>query len=70
MQIRCRNCTRPYALKRDEVHAALEKMHAENLKHYDSRCPHCGKNNQVSLKELKRFAPNWSPAEVEETQAE
>ena len=61
MQIRCRNCNRPFALKRDEVIAALETMHTENLKHYDAHCPHCGKNNQISQKELKRSAPGWSP---------
>jgi phage terminase large subunit GpA-like protein len=65
MQIRCRNCTRPYALKREEVLTALDMMHAENLKHYDSHCPHCGKNNQVSIKEMKRFAPSWAPKEAE-----
>lgn len=65
MQIRCRNCSRPYALKRDEVHAALDVMHAEGLKHYDAHCPHCGKNNQVSIQEMKRFAPNWSPTEAQ-----
>jgi drug/metabolite transporter (DMT)-like permease len=68
MQIRCRNCNRPYALKREEVIAALDTMHTENLKHYDVHCPHCGKNNQVSQKELKRSAPGWSPEQAQPTQ--
>jgi Zn finger protein HypA/HybF involved in hydrogenase expression len=65
MQIRCRNCNRPYALKKDEVHAALDTMHAEEQKHYQSHCPHCGKNNLVSQKELQRAAPTWTPTAAE-----
>ena len=56
MQIRCRHCNRPYALKRDNVHAALERMLAEDLQHYNVQCPHCGKNNRVSRKQLRRAA--------------
>lgn len=70
MQIRCRNCNRPYALKREEVLAALDTMHAEDLKYYLSHCPHCGKNNQVSQKELHRAAPTWEPTKVAEKQEE
>lgn len=65
MQLRCRNCNRPFALKREEIHAALEIVHAEDLKHYNVHCPHCGKSNKISVKELKRGAPGWTPAPVE-----
>ncbi|HNB50939.1 MAG TPA: hypothetical protein PK530_03305 [Anaerolineales bacterium] len=70
MQIRCRNCNRPYALKKEEVLVALDTLHTEDLKYYQSHCPHCGKNNQVSQKELQRAAPTWTPTETPEKQAE
>ena len=59
MQIRCRHCGRPYALKKEEVHAALDQMTAEDMKHYNSYCPHCGKINRISIKEMRRGAPTW-----------
>jgi hypothetical protein len=64
MQIKCRHCNRPYAMQRDAVHAALQQIHDEGLKYHNSNCPHCGKNNQVSNKELQRGAPGWTPAEA------
>ena len=63
MQTRCQNCHRPYAIKRDEVHAALDYMAEEDLQHYNSHCPHCGKTNRVSRKQLERAAPNRSREE-------
>ncbi|MCB9136364.1 MAG: hypothetical protein H6636_13120 [Anaerolineales bacterium] len=68
MQIRCRNCNRPYALKKEEVLAALDRLHAEDLKYFQSHCPHCGKNNQIPQKDLHRAAPTWTPTEVAEAQ--
>jgi hypothetical protein len=59
MQIRCRHCNRPYALKRDELEAALNDVNAQNLKHYNSFCHHCGKANRASQKQLKQAAPWW-----------
>jgi hypothetical protein len=68
MQVRCRHCNRPYAIKRDEVHAALDMLHTEDLVHYNSYCPHCGKINRLAKKQLKRQAPTWEPSkEAEET---
>ncbi len=63
MQIRCRHCNRPYALKREEVATALNNMFAEDLQHYNSHCPHCSKNNRVSRKQLRRSAPWWKREE-------
>ena len=63
MQVRCRHCNRPYAIKNEEIHAAMDQIHAEGLKHYNSYCTHCGKTNRKSGKELKRFAPTWKPSE-------
>lgn len=59
MQLRCYNCHRPFYLSRDAIYAALDKVAAENLTHYDVPCPHCRRVNRVSPKELRRAAPNW-----------
>jgi len=65
MQTRCRHCNRPYALKQEEVFAALESIEAEDLKHYNAYCPHCGKANRLSKKELQRAAPTWGKTQEE-----
>jgi len=59
MQLRCYNCHRPFSLSKDTIYAALDKVAAENLTHYDVPCPHCRRVNRVSPKELRRAAPNW-----------
>ncbi len=65
MQIRCRHCNRPYAIKREELEAALNAVFSEDLKHYNSFCSHCGKVNRASRKQLQRAAPWWKPAPAE-----
>lgn len=71
MQVRCRHCNRPYALGRDEVQAALDIITTENLKHYNSYCPHCGKTNRFSQKQMRRSAPWWTATpKVENSKAE
>jgi redox-regulated HSP33 family molecular chaperone len=64
MQIRCQFCHRPYALGKQAVHDALDYIFEENLHHYDTVCPHCGKTNHVSRDELHRSAPDWNKNEV------
>jgi phage FluMu protein Com len=61
MQIRCYHCNRPFALKKEVVHAALDMITSENLSHYDAHCPHCRRVNRVSRQELLRAAPDWEP---------
>ena len=63
MQIRCYNCRTPINLNRDLVHAALDEMLAQNHNHHNVNCPRCRKVNRVSKKQLRRWAPNWKPAE-------
>ena len=69
MQIRCANCHKPFALGREEVHAALDAIHAEGLTHYNAHCPHCRRANRVSREELQRAAPDWHPGEAAEESA-
>jgi len=64
MQIRCYNCHKPYALGKDAVHLALQEMTDSQMSHYNAYCPHCGRANRVSLKDLQRAAPDWSPEKV------
>jgi hypothetical protein len=46
----------------EEKIAALRKMHAENLHHYDARCPRCGRANAISRERLEMFTPGWEEA--------
>ena len=58
MQIRCYKCHMPITLSRDFVAEALKVLEAENLAHYDVRCPKCRTTNRVSLEQLRRAAPH------------
>jgi len=66
MQIRCSNCHRPFAISRDNIHAALDVVFEEDLQHYNVQCPHCRRTNRVSREELLRAAPNWEREKREE----
>lgn len=68
MQIRCAHCGIPFSLNREAVHAALDMMHEQDLKHYDARCPQCRKVNRVALKRLQRAAPDWEKSASGETE--
>ena len=65
MQIRCHNCHKPFALKRETVHAALDLMTSQEMSHYDAPCPHCRRVNRVSRDELQRAAPDWKKPSAE-----
>jgi len=39
--------------------AALQRMEAENLLHYDAFCPRCRRANTVSRQRLEQFTPGW-----------
>jgi phage FluMu protein Com len=59
MQIRCSYCGIPYSLSKEGVLAALDSLTAEDLKHFDIRCPKCRKVNHISREALLRAAPDW-----------
>jgi len=59
MNIRCAFCQTPYAISRNEVLAALQKMEAENLHHYDAHCPRCRRATQIPRQKLEQAFPNW-----------
>ena len=62
MNLRCFYCQTPFTLGMDEKIAALRKMHAENLHHYDAICPRCKRANPVSRERLEMFTPGWETA--------
>jgi hypothetical protein len=70
MQILCNHCHKPYALNKEEVHQALDRVASEGLSHYDAQCPHCRRVNRVSQKELMRAAPDWKSQTAERSKSE
>jgi hypothetical protein len=63
MQIRCQQCHRPFALKKDEIMQALDEMAEEDLTHYNVNCPHCRKMMRITKKSMLRYAPGWKKKE-------
>ena len=63
MQIRCYACHIPFALNKEEVHAALDIITEGKLSHFNAHCPRCRKVNRVSRQQLLRAAPDWVPPE-------
>src|SRR5271169_55828 len=69
MNLTCSFCQTPFTLGMAEKVAALQRMHAENLNHYDAHCPRCGRANAVSRERLEMFTPGWQEA-IKETASE
>ncbi len=67
MQIRCYHCSKPFALNKDAVHAALDQITEQDQSHYNAQCPHCRKVNRISRQELLRAAPDWRREATEKT---
>ena len=61
IRLRCYNCRTPFAVKPDEVLAALNLLQREGHKHYNALCPRCGRAIKISKKQLRRAVPNWQP---------
>jgi phage FluMu protein Com len=59
MNMRCAFCQNPYAIGRNEMLSALQKMEAENLSHYDAHCPRCRRVTQIPRQKLELANPNW-----------
>jgi hypothetical protein len=59
MNLRCTYCQTPFSVGRMEKLAALQRMGAENLHHYDAFCPRCRRANSVSRERLEQFTPGW-----------
>ena len=62
MNLTCTYCQTPFTLGMAEKVAALQKMQAENMHHYDAHCPRCGHANAVSRERLEMFTPGWQEA--------
>jgi hypothetical protein len=61
MNLVCSYCQTPFTLSMTEKVAALRKMEAENLRHYDAVCPR-GHVNAISRERLEMFTPGWQEA--------
>jgi hypothetical protein len=59
MNLRCTYCQTPFTVGRLEKLAALQRMQAEDLHHYDVFCPRCRRANSVSRQRLEIFTPGW-----------
>ena len=68
IRMRCFKCQTLFVIKNDEIRAALEVVHSDNLKHYNSSCPKCGRANKVSNNQLKKAIPNWEPSSTNSTE--
>ncbi|MFZ1041846.1 MAG: hypothetical protein WCA79_09715 [Anaerolineales bacterium] len=69
MNLTCSYCQTPFTLGMAEKVAALQRMQAENMHHYDAHCPRCGRANAVSRERLEMFTPGWQDA-IKETASE
>ena len=69
MNLTCSYCQTPFTLGMAEKVAALQRMQAENMHHYDAHCPRCGRANAVSRARLEMFTPGWQEA-IKETASE
>ena len=69
MNLTCSYCQTPFTLGMAQKVAALQRMQAENLNHYDAHCPRCGRANAVSRERLEMFTPGWQDA-IKETASE
>ncbi len=59
MNLRCTYCQTPFTVGRLEKLAAIQRLQAENLHHYDVFCPRCRRANSVSRQRLEIFTPGW-----------
>jgi phage FluMu protein Com len=66
MQTRCYRCGWSFAIKQEEIVAALHNLEAEGGVHYDVRCPRCRHINKLSIEQLRRAVPR--PATEEATE--
>ena len=62
MNLTCFYCQTPFTLSMEQKVAALRKMYAEDLHHYDAHCPRCGRANAISRERLEMFTPGWEEA--------
>jgi hypothetical protein len=59
MQLRCSFCQTMFAISREDMLAALERLADEKLKYYDAHCPKCRRANRVDHLKLELAYPNW-----------
>jgi hypothetical protein len=59
MNLRCTYCQTPFTVGRLEKLAAIQRMQAEDLHHFDVFCPRCRRATSVSRQRLEIFTPGW-----------
>lgn len=59
MQLRCTYCQTMFAIRRDEMLAALQHMEQHQQKYYDAHCPKCRRANRVEGKRIEALFPDW-----------
>jgi RNase P subunit RPR2 len=71
---RCQHCKQLLNFKTEEVRAMVNEAQEARQKHYEIRCPQCGKYMKLQVSELKRRLPPPetalpAPAEASEVPA-
>jgi phage FluMu protein Com len=66
MQTRCYRCGWSFAIKNEEIVAALHNLEAEGGVHYDVRCPRCRHINKLSIEQLRRAVPRTTAEETKD----
>jgi len=67
---RCQHCKQLLNFKTEEVRAMVNEAQEARQKHYEIRCPQCGKYMKLQVSELKRRLPPPEPvAEAAEASA-
>lgn len=59
MNLRCTYCQTPFTVGRLEKLAAIQRMQAEDLHHFDVFCPRCRRAISVSRQRLEISTPGW-----------
>lgn len=67
LKMTCYNCHWSWSLTPEAAQAAYDTLEP-GAKHYTTPCPHCGRTNKVSVKQLKQALPRTAePGQKEES---
>lgn len=69
LKVTCFNCHWSWSLNAEAAQAAYDSLEPGE-KHYNADCPHCGRANKVSVKQLERALPRATPSAGDEGEAQ